>query len=191
MLVENIFGYAVWVEYFPSGSNHGHVMLISTPDESIAMSTLLVDIEEYAAEFAGMFDRCDGERHKGKAHRHSNEEIQEAYRQAVGQLLTKDFAQEWADIKAKERAWKRWGGPVPKFTMHPTIEDPSKWEVIVTDKEGTPTLYDIPKGVIDDVVPDPREKTTIMDKDGTPIVYRGQPNEEGIGWTLKEDKDAS
>ena len=175
-LLENIFGYAVWVEYFPEASNHGHVMLVSTPDETISMGSIIMEIEAYADEFAEMFERCDDERHGGKAHKHHHLEIEEARRQVVQQLLSTDYAQAWSDMKAQERAWKRWGGPPPAFTLHPTIEDPSKWEVMVTDREGSPAVYDVRDGAMDDLVEDPRASSV--------------PNKEGIGWTLKEDKDA-
>jgi hypothetical protein len=163
-------GFAVWVEFWYPGANHGHLMLIKNWDEVLSMTDVLGNLEDYAQEFAEMFEKCDGERHNGRAHAHENEEIQMAYAAASHQLLTVDYAVEWGEILRQQRVYKKWGGAAPALVLSPNLED-NGWEMLITDSEGNPSITKIQKGVMDDAMPSPRE-------------LGAKKNKYGLGWTL-------
>jgi hypothetical protein len=173
-MVATIGPYACWVEYWNKAENHGHMLLIKNDDEPLSMNVILGDIEEYADELAGMFLKCDNERHKGKAHKHSPDTPKLAYEAAVFQLLTVDYSEEWEEIQRKMRAHKKWNGTVPAMVMMPSIDDPKDWQAVIPNSEGDPYLYPLRKGILDDIL-DPRDSST--------------PNEYGLGWTLKKRRN--
>jgi hypothetical protein len=163
------YNYPIWVEYWAPGDPHGHLLLIKNDDETITMQRILSELESLAAELAEMFYKCGDQSH-GKGIRHSHEQIQLAYEAAVFQLLTTDYQLEWSEIKRNEMLYKKWGGPMPAMVLLPSIEDPQKWEALIPDKEGDPHLYQVRKGILEDIM-DPRESS--------------KPNKYGLGWTVK------
>lgn len=167
--------YAIWVEFYPEGANHGHLLLLKDWHENITMSEAIGTLEEAAGEFAELFERCDDERHKGKAHPHSPEEIKLAYEAAIFQLLTTDYAVEWAEIRRKQRVYAKWGGQPPAAVMMPGVDDVKAWEILIPDSEGNPGMYKIHKGVMDDIPP-PKE-------------LGARENKYGLGWTLPQRRN--
>jgi len=161
----------VWIEYWNPAEQHGHLLLIKGENEDIPMRALLVDIEEYADELAGMFLQCNEDRHGGRGHTHSTDVVRLAYEAAVFQLLTTDYEAEWSEIERRERIYKKWGGQVPGMVLQPSIDDPKQWEALITDKEGNPSLYKVKKGILDDIMKPPSE-------------YGARENKYGSGWTL-------
>jgi hypothetical protein len=161
----------IWVEYFHPSSNHGHLLLLRAAHENIPMMEAIGNIEDAAGEFVELFERCDNERHKGRAHIHEPEEIKLAYEAAVFQLLTVDYAKEWAEIERKQRVFAKWGGQPPAAVLSPTIDDDKEWEILIPDNEGNPSIYRVHKGIMDDIMPSPRE-------------LGAQKNQYGLGWTL-------
>jgi len=167
--------HSIWVEYWEPGENHGHMILLSDDQDPVTIRQLLVDIEEWADELAGLFLQCNEDRHDQRGHKHSMDVVKRAYEASVFQLLTTDYPAEWEEIKRKERVFKKWGNKQPPaMVLQPTIEDPQKWEAIIPDKEGNPLLYGVRKGILDDML-DPRDSS--------------RPNKHGLGWTIKQRKN--
>jgi hypothetical protein len=163
--------YSIWVEYWDPEEAHGHLLLLKSDDESFGLRELLVDIEEWADELAGMFLQCNEDRHGGRGHNHSTDVVRRAYEAAVFQLLTTDYQMEWEEIKRKERIFKKWGNKqAPAMVLQPAADDPNKWQALIPDKEGDPHLYDVRNNVINDIL-DPRASS--------------KPNKYGLGWSLK------
>ena len=95
----------------------------------------------------------DGKKH-GRNHR--SDDVARAYKEAIEQMLKpEDVQNRWSELLRKIRVWKRWGSkrPVPEAVIMPRADDPDEHDILVTDSEGTPTIYGAPKGFM----PDPRE----------------------------------
>jgi hypothetical protein len=168
--------YAVWVEYEEPGENHGHLVLLKDDQDPSSLRMLLVDIEEWADELAGLFIQCNEDRHGGRGHTHDEMVIRRAYEAAVFQLLTTDYQVEWNEIQRKQRVFKKWGNrQAPAMVLQPAIDDPKKWEAVIPDREGNPHLYGVRKGIMDDILVPPEE-------------YGAKENKHGLGWTLPKKK---
>lgn len=154
----------VWVEWWPAHEPHGHMLLISEGNEVI--EDRWTALEDWATELADAVSRCSEERFKGHGKTHSVEDAKAAFAVAMTMLLTKDYEKDWEELEAKQRAYKRWGGPVPAAVIMPTGEDPKKLVVIMPDKEGTPYVYKVRKGVMDGVILPPDFKTAYRDPSG-------------------------
>ena len=127
--------------------SHMHVMMWPTDD----------GVEGAAQAFAEAIAKCHPSRHNGHGRVHDRNLIDDAYRSALTQCLTRDVNAEYQEVRRSMRAAARWGGPVPDAVLMPNAEDPGgKWDMIVTDDEGEPYMYKMRKGVLDDVVPDVR-----------------------------------
>ena len=135
-----------YFEYtFPG--DHMHVMLWPS-DEGV---------ETAAQAFAETCANCSEDRHNGHGRTHDSEDVDDAYRAAILQGLTRNVDGEYQELLQKMRAAAKWGGPVPKAVLTPNTDNPTgKWDLLVTDDEGEPWFHKIRDGVLDDVMPDPR-----------------------------------
>lgn len=158
----------IWVEFTPFGSTHAHQLLIA--DGDLTLNQVLADIEEYADELAEGVRRCSKDRHKGHGQAHPPDAPELAFHTAIRQLFTFDYEKEWQEMLQRERAYKKWGGPVPAAVILPSYDNPKDWEMLVTDAEGNPYMYPVKRNVLD--IPAPNQ-------------VGARPNREGIGWTAK------
>jgi hypothetical protein len=168
--------HSIWVEYWDPNEQHGHLLLLSDDQDPVTMRELLVDIEAWGDELAQLFLQCNEDRHGGRGHNHDTDVVKRAYEAAVFQLLTTDYQMEWEEIERKQRIFKKWGKrQPPAMVLQPAIDDPKRWEALIPDKEGNPMLYGVRKGIMDDILDDPRDVA--------------KPNKHGLGWTLDKRKN--
>lgn len=129
-----------YVEYEPApdllGRSHKHLLQLGDGQEHFNYG-----IEDAAEELAEAVAVCDSDRHDGHGFKHSAAEVEEAYRVAVVQLLTRDFDAEDALLARNIRRRKKWGGPVPEAVLLPDVA--GGWSIMVTDQEGNPRLYKV------------------------------------------------
>ena len=164
--------YPIYVSYWPVGSKHNHQVLLS--DGSVPLADIFSDVEGCAEELAEAVLRCNEGRHKGHGQTHPGNEAQKAFKAAVEQLLTTDFAVEWQEIQDGIRKHKLWGGPVPSAVLGFSPDDPKTERLIMPDKNGNPVVYDIKNPV--GLLPPPEEgKTAWRDK-------------QGVGWITKRKR---
>jgi len=161
--------YPVFVSYWPEGSPHGHGLLVTDGSETMA-EIFAQGIEGYAEELAEQVAMCGDQSH-GHGRHHPKQEVERAYKMSVFQLLTKDFAAEWEEIQHDIKLYQKWGGQPPAMVFLPSADDPQQWHLMVPDQEGDPVLYELRKGIIDDIL-DPRQDPT------------AKPNQIGPGWTI-------
>ena len=92
----------------------------------------------------------------------------DAYREAVRQLITRDYDAEWAEDKRKEAVHYKWNGtlvggkPVPEAILLP--DGGGDWKLLTVGKGGDPYLYDMngnAKKELNEVVRPPTEKDMI------------------------------
>ena len=166
----------VWVEHEING--HIHLLVCAHDILPEDMATVMAGIEGYGEELAEDVMRCNEDRHEGHGITHTYEDAKAAYGSAVSQLITRDFQAEWAEIQRKQHVYERWGGQVPRVLFQPMIDNHAKWEMLVTDSEGTPYSFGVKKGVFDD---------------WNPKELGAKPNGYGRnglgGWTLPEGKN--
>lgn len=167
--------YAVWIEYWEPDEPHGHLLLIKNDDEILGMPAIFGDIEGFADELAGLFLDCRNQSH-GKGIKHSHDTALRAYDAAIFQLRNTDYQEKWNEMLRKERAYRLWGGQVPKIVLQPQADNPKDWEALITDPEGNPSLHRLRKGILDDIMLPPQE-------------YGAMPNKYGLGWSLKKRKN--
>ena len=162
-----------YVEYEPAPDILGrsHIHLLQLGDGMNPITDW--NIEDSAEELAEAVARCNEGRHKGHAFTHSPAEIEEAYRCAIMQLLTKDFDAEMADLERNIRRRKKWGGPVPEAVLLPDVS--GGWNIMVTDKEGDPHIYKVLKDAEDylhEIVPNADQ------------IRGAKPNPHGPGYKI-------
>ncbi len=164
-----------YVEYEPApdrfGRTHTHLLQIGDGVNSIYDT----NIESVAEELAETVARCTEDRHEGHGFTHSDAEVEEAYRTAVMQLLTRDYDKEQEEIERGIRRQKKWGGPVPEMVLFPDAADPKKWNILVTDKEGNAFVYPVRKeaqALLHEALPSPDQ------------VRGTHPTKSGLGWKV-------
>lgn len=174
--------FPVWVEYWPEGSTHNHILLlreVNSPASAESLARLQIELEDCAGELAEAVRICSSSRHKGHGHSHPEEEVQKAFRTAAWQLLHCDYRQVWYDMQRQKARYERWNKdlplserkPVPEAVIVPKQGNPADWEVLLVDKDGNPYLHDVRHGVMQDLMPDPRD-------------LGAKPNKYGPGWEL-------
>jgi hypothetical protein len=142
----------LWAEYTcKDGSGHTHAAGGDPMEDGIeGTATLLADSVAH----------CEGhvDKHNvSHAFPHSQEEVNQAYHSAFSQLVDGKAAEVYKDIKHKMELHAKWGGPVPAAVMLPKRDDPTQWEIMVTDERtGEPYIYPMYDNVMDQF-PDPRE----------------------------------
>lgn len=133
------------------GPTHAH--LVPMGDGRVCV----LETEEAAELLADAVANCSPDRHNGHGLTHNSDDVEAAYKGAIEQIQAKDFEAEWYEQERLRRVHKRWGGQVPEVVLMPEREDPEKWIAIVPDKEGTPYVYDVRKGTVQDIIPPPVE----------------------------------
>jgi len=171
--------FPIWIEYWCENSTHNHMVLLreaNAPSEAESLALLQIEAEDCASELAESVRLCSPLRHKGHGQFHTDEEVQRAFRAGVWQLQNRDFRRDWEEMKRLQRTHKKWGGPVPAALFLPNQDDPNLWQAMIPDSEGNPYIYDIHKGVMEGLIPPPKE-------------LGARPNKDGPGWTLPPPSD--
>ena len=131
----------------------------------------VLETEEAATLLAETMTDCNELKYGGRGAVHSQEEIDNAFKDAIKQINEKDFETEWAELQRRIAVSKKWGGKTPPDLMAmPKHDDPSRLELMIPDRDGNPKFYDVRKDKFD--MPDPRE-------------FGAKPNKVGIGWDVK------
>ena len=112
-------------------------------------------IEGGADMLAESVANCSPDKHDGHGRHHSHEDIENAYKEAIKQFLTRDVVEDFVQIRHKILMYQKWGGHMPGFMVMPNAEDPNKWQAMAPDEEGNPVLYDLKGNPMD--LADPRE----------------------------------
>lgn len=131
--------YPVWIEVwgFTGHPNIAHQMIFNSEGHYID-----IEYEAAAEEFAETVAHCSPDKHEGRGAKHSEQEIEIAYKEALRQLQETDYAAEWEEIQRLQRRYAKWGGAVPEAILMP-VGDPQDWKVMLVDKEGNPVLYNM------------------------------------------------
>jgi hypothetical protein len=160
------------VEYWPFGWPHGHSFMDIMTNGHIDGA----QIEEMADGLAMSVLACNEDRHEGHGRTHSQQDVENAHKAAIEQLLTKDFFQESLDLEEKIRLYYKWGGQVPKMTIMPVQEDDGRgFKLMMPDKQGEPAWYNLTKrakGLLEEALEPPDPKKTYPDRQG--IGYRNR-----------------
>ena len=101
--------------------------------------------------------KLDSQKAEYKAMKFTNpyEDIENAYKEAIRQFLTRDVVQEFVELRHKILMYQKWGGHMPNFMVMPSNKDPEKWQVMKPDDQGNPVLYDVQGNPMQ--LPDPRD----------------------------------
>jgi hypothetical protein len=110
-------------------------------------------IEGTAEGLAEAVAACNEDRHNGHGATHPRSDVENAYHQAVAQLLTSDAEFRYQELRRNIANFQKWGGPMPAMVMMPDGDDPKKWNMIVTDQHGDPHMVPM----ANPGMPDPRE----------------------------------
>ena len=179
MTIEKRFPYAteerfpIWIEYSPTGASHNHLLTVEVDANAAPLADIVGNSESYAEELAESVARCNEDRHDGHGEKHEEADIQEAFRIGMHQLLSKNFAQDWKEIKHREEMYRKWGGHMPAGVIYP--DQNNDWQVMVPDKEGNPWITPMRKGALD--LPEPQD-------------MEATPDTHGIGWKVREESRA-
>jgi hypothetical protein len=134
------------VEFWPQGWSHGHNHFGSR-DESL--ETVAEGLSQ------GILD-CNESKHNGHGRSHSNGDAQDAYFDAIAQLINHEDEKAYQELLKKIAHYQMWGGPPPEMVLMPSKSDPGNWQAIVKHPEtGEAHLYDTRTN--DFGMPDPRE----------------------------------
>jgi hypothetical protein len=106
--------------------------------------------------------------YRGEQYQHTNDQIKDAYSNAITQVLTRDLHAEFAELQWKRRMYNKWGGHMPNIFLQPSRHDPREWEAILPDSNGDPHIYDanplLAKGL-----PEPSESGARKRRMDTPL----------------------
>ena len=106
----------IWVEYLPEGSKIGY--MVPWLGDGLEIEELCDLLGELVEKY-----------HPGLG--------QKAFEAAREQLETRDYAEQWAKMKAQQAAYKRWGGHPPAAVLQPDETDPkAAWNLVVPQNEG-------------------------------------------------------
>ena len=166
-------GHPVWISFYPEHSTHEHMVLLDDGlDPRNPFRWTGEEIEDAAGELADSLYRCNDVRHGGHGHRHTTQDIKNAYTAGRNQLYAIDYSSEWQEIKRKIARWHSWKGPVPEMVVVPDEHDSKIWNVMIPDEDGTPVMYKGNQDALKDIMPRPEEVGAV-------------PNPNGPGWTFK------
>lgn len=123
----------IWAEY--DCGEHSH-MAVAHKDEGAEV------LGEYLADAVL---RCDPSRHGGHGRKHTNDQVQAAYKAAVSQALTRDYCREWQELRYKIWLHHQWGntGPVPAAVLQPDEHDPRQWNLLKVNERGGVTVHKV------------------------------------------------
>lgn len=169
----------VWVDYEFSDT-HQHMQLFNSEGHFIDLDT-----EECAIEFAETVAACRPDKHEGRGANHTAEEIQAAFKSAMEQLMTRNYAAEWTEQKYlgfRHRVWNGPNGhrPVPEAVLLP-LEGGRDWKLLVTGDDGLPRTHEVRESVI-------KELNEIV---GPAESHNSRPSPSGVGFEAKiSDQEA-
>ena len=159
-----------YIEYWPEkgkGLPHENVChFVPMGDGRVCV----LETEEAATLLAETMAECNELKYGGRGAVHSQEEIDNAFKDAIRQVNEKDFEGEWVELQRRIAVSKKWGGTPHDLMAMPKQDDPSSLEVMIPDRDGNPKFYDVKKDKFD--MPDPRE-------------IGAEANKSGIGWDVK------
>lgn len=137
------------------GSGHTHAAFAGMEEGAESCALLLAE----AVANCGEGQHVDQRGHfHGVLHPHA--EAENAFDHGMVSLFEKDTEGEWMELVRDIRAWNKWSGPVPKLVLIPDADNPKQWKALTTNPDGEPTLHDVKKGVLDDMMPPPEEGKT-------------------------------
>lgn len=137
---------------------------------------ILLDTEEAAEELADAVARCNPDRHNGHGQTHSEQDVEDAYKGAIHQILTKDFAHEEMVRQTQIAHHKLWGGPVPSAVMMPDELDPTEWKMLLTGGDGMPAVHSLPRKVVSEI-PTPDSSNSYKG----PYGWEARPPAQAVG----------
>lgn len=120
---------------------------------------------------------------------HGNKKANEAYKQAVTQLVTKDFNAEMVLLKEKIRQRRMWGGPVPKMVLMPDQLDKRQVTVLLTMPDGTPRAMKVRADAVRDLLPPPEAQNSYY-KNGS-YYYKPTPQQIQRGRQMRMLRQAA
>jgi hypothetical protein len=132
----------------------------------------VLELEELATELAELVEAYN----PGKG--------QLAFDSAVMQLLTRDYDGEWEELNRKIRVHQLWGGQVPSAVLIPDMETGREWQLMLTDKNGLPTMYSVDQKKLDWASPPASDINAYQDENGqwrikpAPDVMNIRPHQE-------------
>ena len=151
--------------WWPANESHGH--LVPMGDGRVCV----LDTEEAAEELAEAMMRCEKDRHHGHGSKHSQSDVEDAYKNAIYQINNIDFESEHMTREWIKMVNKKGGGQAPAAVIYPSYDDPKKWNALLPDmKTGEPVQYDVKKGVMEDIGVRPPQEAGAL------------PDREGVGW---------
>ena len=122
-----------YVSYWPRGWAHGH-------SYSGALDESMEDIAEGLAQ--SIMD-CNPDKHNGHGSYHANGAAQDAYFEAISQLVNSEDKKAYKELRRNVRHFIKWSGPAPEVVFTPNKHDPDKWDAVVKHPEtGDATLYE-------------------------------------------------
>tara|TARA_Y100000310_G_scaffold193906_1_gene193878 strand:+ start:18929 stop:19495 length:567 start_codon:yes stop_codon:yes gene_type:complete len=166
------------IEYLPEGSSHIH--LVPLGDGKIT----ILETEEAAELLADAVFKCTPDKHNGHGLEHSPDDVENAYKSGIHQLLTRDYDREEAQRQLQKVREGKWygpnskGGPVPEFVLFPDASDAREWMVLLTEPDGSPHIFKANKKLLDGAIPDPDMAGARPDKSGVSWLRKPQWNME-------------
>ncbi len=168
----------VWVDYEFSDT-HSHLQLFNSEGHFIDLDT-----EETAIAFAETVAACRPNKHgdgdgDARGANHTAEEIQAAFKSAMEQLMTRNYASEWTEqkyLQARHRVWNGPNGhkPVPEAVLLP-LEGGRDWELMVTGLDGLPKVHKVRESIVN-------ELNEII---GPAESHNSRPSSSGVGFEAK------
>ena len=89
----------------------------------------VLETEEAATLLAESMEKCNPFSHGNKGAFHSQEEIDNAFKDAIDQINNKDFELEWIELQRRIAVSKKWGGTPPDAMIMPKQGDPESLEL--------------------------------------------------------------
>jgi hypothetical protein len=155
------------VEFYPVGWSHGHNYF---GDRTESLETVAEGLAQAIVD-------CNDSKHQGHGRTHSNGDAQDAYFDAIAQLINHEDEKAYQELLTKIAHYQMWGGPPPEMVLTPRKDDPDKLQAIVKHPEtGEAHIYETHTNDIE--LPNPRELGM-------------KPNPVGPGWIGKKRKRSS
>ena len=145
----------------PRGLAHPYTHVnYEVDDHTHTVATIGCDydnVESVAEELVEAVLRCDEDRHDGHGIKHDVDE-EAIYKDAIFQLNTRDYFEEYLVLQRKIEHYQMWGGQPPAVVFLPDPEDIEQWVMMVTHPiTGLPKTYEVPKHMLDAAPPDPKK----------------------------------
>ena len=121
--------------------------------------------EDMAIGLAETVMSCSPDKHDGHGAFHTHKEAEIAFDAAMEQMDRNADETAYQTLREKIRQYEMWGGQVPKLVLYPQEDNPKEWNALLTDDKGNPTIYKAPSNLVEDLLPNPTDKTAYL-KDG-------------------------